>query len=150
MANPNIDPIYAKSGEISWNSTSALFTAAMTAGNVSSFDGTDANIKLIWTADATNGGYLDHVRARCCSLSGASAASVLRLFVNNGSTPATAANNVLFDELGLPATTNTIVAATAPQILVFKIMYPIGYRLYGGLGTAVTTGWAVSAVSGKY
>ena len=122
----------------------------MTAGNVSSFDGTDANIKLIWTADATNGGYLDHIRARCAALSGTSTASVLRLFVNNGSTPATAANNVLFDELGLPATTNTIVAATAPQILMLKIAFDPGFRIYAGLGTAVTTGWAVSAVGGKY
>lgn len=122
----------------------------MTAGNVSSFDGTDANIKLIWTADATNGGYLDHIRARCAALSGTSTASLLRLFVNNGSTPATAANNVLFDELGLPATTNTIVAATAPQILMLKIAFDPGFRIYAGLGTAVTTGWAVSAVGGKY
>lgn len=146
----NNDPIYTKVGNISWNSTSALFSAAMTAGNVSSFDGTDANIKLIWTADATNGGYLDHIRARCAALSGTSTASVLRLFVNNGSTPATAANNVLFDELGLPATTNTIVAATAPQILMLKIAFDPGFRIYAGLGTAVTTGWAVSAVGGKY
>ena len=83
-------------------------------------------------------------------MSGTSTASVLRLFVNNGSTPATAANNVLFDELGLPATTNTIVAATAPQILMLKIAFDPGFRIYAGLGTAVTTGWAVSAVGGKY
>lgn len=146
----NNDPIYSRRGNIGWNSTSALFSAAMTAGNVSSYDGTDANVKLIWTADATNGGYLDHVRARCAGLTGTSAASVLRLFINNGSTVATAANNCLFDEMGLPATANTVVAATAPAILVVKIAFPLGYRLYGGIGTAVTSGWAVSAVGGDY
>lgn len=146
----NNDPIYTKVGDIAWNSTSALFSTAMTAGNVSSYDGTDANIKLIWTADATNGGYLDHVRARCCAITGTSAASVLRLWINNGSAVGTAANNVLFDELTLPATANTIVAATSLIMGVYKLAFPIGYKLYGGLGTAVTTGWAVSSIGGKY
>lgn len=146
----NNDPIYSKAADTQWNSSSALFASAMTAGNVSSYDGTDANVKLLFTADATNGGYLGHLRAKCCALTGTSAASVLRLFLNNGSTNATAANNVLIDELGLPAVANTIVAATPTLILPLNFAIPAGYRIYGGLGTAVTTGWAVCIVGGKY
>lgn len=146
----NSDPIYSKVGDIQWSGTSALFTSAMTAGNVSSFDGTDANIKQIFLADATNGGYVQRIRAKCCALTGTSAASVLRIWINNGSTNATAVNNVLVGEVGLPAVTNTVVAATPDVELTLNIALPAGYKLYAGIGTAVTTGWAVTVIGGKY
>lgn len=146
----NTDPIFSKVSDIQWNSASALFASAMTAGNVSSYDGTDANIKLLFTADATNGGFVQQIRAKCCALTGTSAASVLRFFLNNGSTPATAVNNVFIGEVRLPAVANTVVAATPEIIYTLNIAIPPGYRLYAGLGTAVTTGWAVTAIGGKY
>jgi hypothetical protein len=146
----NNDPIYSKVADIQWNSTSALLTSAMTAGNVSSYNGTDANAVLLFTAEANNGGFVQKVRAKCCALTGTSAASVLRLFLNNGSTPSTAANNALIGEFSLPAVANTIVAATPDVEYALNIALPPGYRIYGGLGTAVTTGWAVSVIGGKY
>jgi hypothetical protein len=146
----NTDPIFTKVADIQWNSSSALLASAMTAGNVSSYNGTDANAVLLFTADATNGGFVQQVRAKCCALTGTSAASVLRLFLNNGSTPGTAANNVLIAEVALPAVANTVVAATPDIVLTLNIPLPPGYRLYGGLGTAVTTGWAVTVIGGKY
>lgn len=146
----NTDPIFSKVSDIQWNGTSALLASAMTAGNVSSYNGTDANAVLLFTADATNGGFVQQVRAKCCALTGTSAASVLRLFLNNGSTPGTAANNVLIGEVALPAVANTIVAATPDIVYTLNIAIPPGYRIYGGLGTAVTTGWAVSVIGGKY
>ena len=146
----NNDPIYSKVADIQWNGTSALLASAMTAGNVSSYNGTDASAVLLFTADATNGGFVQKVRAKCCALTGTSAASVLRLFLNNGSTPATAANNVLIGEVSLPAVANTIVAAAPDIEYTLNMALPPGYRIYGGLGTAVTTGWAVSVIGGKY
>jgi hypothetical protein len=146
----NSDPIFTRVGDIQWSGTSALFASAMTAGNISSFDGTDANIKLIFTADATNGGYVNRLVAKCCALTGTSAASVLRVWINNGSTPATAVNNVLVGDVGLPAVANTVVAATPDVVLTLNIPLPPGYRLYAGIGTAVTTGWAVAVIGGKY
>lgn len=146
----NNDPIYSKVADVQWNASSALFASAMTAGNVSSYDGTDANAKLLFTADATNGGFVQQVRAKCCALTGTSAASVLRLFLNNGSTPATAANNVLIGEMALPAVANTVVAATPDIVYPLNIAIPPGYRIYAGLGTAVTTGWAVTVIGGAY
>lgn len=146
----NSDPIYTRVSDIQWNATSALLTSAMTAGNVSSYNGTDANVALLFTADATNGGYVQRVRAKCCALTGTSAASVLRLFLNNGSTNGTAANNVLIGEVGLPAVANTVVAATPDIEYTLNMAIPPGYKIYGGLGTAVTTGWAVSVIGGKY
>lgn len=146
----NNDPIYSKVADIQWNGTSALLTSAMTAGNVSSYNGTDANVALLFTADATNGGFVQKVRAKCCALTGTSSASVLRLFLNNGSTNGTAANNVLIGEVSLPAVANTVVAATPDVEYTLNIAIPPGYKIYGGLGTAVTTGWAVSVIGGKY
>ena len=146
----NNDPIYTKVGDIQWNSTSALLSSAMTAGNVSSYNGTDANVVLLFTADANNGGYVHRVRAKCCALTGTSAASVLRLWANNGSTPATAANNLFLGEVSLPAVANTVVAATPDIEYMINMALPPGYRIYGGLGTAVTTGWAVGVIGGKY
>lgn len=146
----NSDPIYSKVGDIQWSGTSALFSTAMTAGNVSSYDGTDANIKQIFSADATNGGYVQRIRAKCCALTGTSAASVLRIWINNGSTVATAVNNVLVGEVGLPAVSNSVVAATPDVELTLNIALPAGYKLYAGIGTAVTTGWAVTVIGGKY
>lgn len=146
----NTDPIYSRSADCQWNATSALFSAAMTAGNVSSYDGTDANVKQIFSADATNGGYVQRIRAKCCALTGTSSASVLRIWLNNGSAVGTAANNVLIGEIGLPAVSNTVVAATPDIEYTLNMAIPAGYKLYAGLGTAVTTGWAVSVIGGKY
>ncbi len=150
MATPNTDPIFSKVADVQWNATSALFTSAMTAGNVSQFDGTDAAAKLIFTADATNGGYVQKIRAKCCAITGTSAASVLRIFLNNGSAVGTAANNCLIGDVALPATVYTIAAASPDIEYALNIAIPPGYKLYAGLGTAVTTGWAVSVLGGKY
>lgn len=146
----NFDPIYTKVADIQWSGTSALFATAMTAGNVSAFDGTDANAKLIFTADATNGGFVQRIRAKCCAVTGTSAASVLRIWINNGSTPGTAVNNVLIGEVALPATAYTIAAATPDIEYPLNIALPPGYKLYAGIATAVTTGWAVTVIGGKY
>jgi len=146
----NTDPIYSKVGDIQWSATSALFATAMTAGNVSSYDGTDANIKSIFTADATNGGYVQRIRAKCAALTGTSAASVLRIWVNNGSTAGTAVNNVLIGEVSLPAVSNTVVAANPDIEYPLNIALPPGYKLLAGIGTAVTTGWVVAVFGGKY
>jgi hypothetical protein len=146
----NTDPIFSKVGDIQWSGTSALFATAMTAGNVSSYDGTDANIKQIFSADATNGGYVQRIRAKCAALTGTSAASVLRIWINNGSTVATAVNNVLIGEVALPAVANTVVAATPDIEYPLNIALPPGYKLYAGIGTAVTTGWVVTVIGGKY
>lgn len=146
----NSDPVYSKVADIQWNSGAALVTAAMTSGNVSGFDGTDANVKLLFTADATNGGFVAQIRAKCCAITGTSAASVARFFLNNGSTNATAANNCLIGEISLPAVAYTIAAATPDVVYTLNIPIPPGYKIYVGLGTAVTTGWAFSVIGGKY
>lgn len=145
----NNDPIYTRVSDIQFAATNPI-TSAMTAGNISAYNGTDANAVLIYTADATNGSYVQKVRLKCGAISGTSAASVMRFFVNNGSTNGTAANNGYIGEMALPVVTVSASAATAEVEYILNLPLPPGYRLYAGLGTAVTTGWHVVVIGGKY
>lgn len=145
MAAVNTDPIYSKVGDVSNNTTTGmnqLITAA-----AADYTGVSANNSLIFTADATNGGFVQRIRLKA---GGTNVASVMRIYINNGSTPTTAANNVFYGEISLPATTAIATAAT------IEIDYPLGFainpgfRIYMGLGTAVAAGWVACVVAGKY
>jgi hypothetical protein len=135
----NTAPIYSKAANASWNVNNIL--AANTAK-----DGTGA-VELIWTADATNGGYLDSIRIEP---KGTNVATVMRFFLNNGQPNATAANNSLMAQVGLAATTLSEVAAIPGATLPVQRMLPLGTRIYAVLGTAVAAGFAVTGYGGNY
>ena len=136
----NAVPIFSKSANVSWNTT------ALTAANTAK-DGTGI-VTTIWTADATNGGYLDKIRIRPL---GSNVATVMRFFVNNGLTNAIAANNSLgLDEVGLAATNLSEVAAIAGAVLPVNQVFPLGYKINAVIGTAVAAGFAVTAFGGNY
>lgn len=126
--------------------------ATLTAVNATAsknHDGTgtlDTEIFEIFEAGAS-GGYVESVKA--LSL-GTNTASVLRVFLNNGSTNGTAANNSLIAEAALPETTITELAASADVEILLGISIPAGYKLLACLGTAVATGWQVSALGADY
>src|SRR5215813_3137302 len=95
----NIDPIYSRAGLIGRGGTSATFTQSSSTANTA-FDGTGTLGTNIWEAfiaDATNGSYLRSIVAKVTA-TGAGSATVLRLFINNGSTNGTATNNALYKE----------------------------------------------------
>lgn len=139
----NTTPIYSKIGDVQWGTISAANTAK---------DGT-GTVVTIFIADATNGGRVERIRIKHL---GTNVATVLRLFINNGSTNATAANNTLVAEVTLPATTNVETAAVTLQELptaadvILPIALPPGYKLNVTLGTAVAAGYQVTAIGGKY
>ena len=141
----NIDPIYSKQGDVSNNGTTGMNQMVLNAAN--DYTGIDADVSLIFTADTTNGGYIHRIRFKA---GGTNTASVARIYINNGSTPSSAANNEFYGEVSLPATTATATAATV------EIDYPMGFainpgfRLYFGLGTAVAAGWVATVIAGKY
>jgi hypothetical protein len=132
---------------ISWASVDD--NSGATAGPLLSantaMDGTGF-VAPVFTA-GTNGSYLQRLIARPV---GTNVASVLRVFVNNGSTNATQANNVLIGELTLPATTATAVAAMQPVELPLNFALPAGYVINVTLGTAVAAGYRVSLIGGNY
>lgn len=134
----NTTPIFTRVGDIQWESASAANTTT---------DLTTGTSYLIFTSDATNGGYVQKIRFRSM---GTNVATVARVWINNGSTTATAANNTLFDEISLAATTVSQTSALAVYEIPMNIALPPSYRLYVTLGTAVAAGYDVTTIAGKY
>lgn len=145
----NSDPVFTRISDIQFAATNPI-TGAMTAANISGYNGTDAAVVLIYTADATNGSFVQRVRLKCGAITGTSAASVMRFWVNNGSANSSAGNNGYIGEIALPVVTYSISATTVELDYVLNLPLPPGYKLYAGLATAVTTGWHVTTIGGKY
>lgn len=135
----NTKPIYSKGPDVQWGAT-ALATANTAK------DGT-GTVLTVFTADATNGGRVEKVRIRAI---GTNVATVLRVFINNGSTNATAGNNILYTETTIAATTLSEVAALADNEIVLALPLPAGYKINITIGTTIAAGVMVSAVGGKY
>src|SRR5580658_5173308 len=104
----NTNPIFTLVPDIQWGSVDDNSSA--TAGPILSantaMDGT-GYVTPVFTAGA-NGSYVSQIIARPV---GTNIATVLRVFINNGSSNATQANNVLFTEITLPATTANAAGA---------------------------------------
>ena len=120
------------------------FVNGVSAANTAK-DGT-GTVDFIFTAGA-DGAFVQKLKIRP---RGTNVATVMRVFLNNGGANTTATNNILYDEVGLPATTNTEVAAIVGNELPMNIALPAGWRIFVTLGTAVAGGYAVSAVGGDY
>jgi hypothetical protein len=135
----NNNPIYSRVGDMQWGS------AAITAANTAK-DGT-GTVTTIFTADATNGGYAQKITF-CAA--GTNVQTVARVFINNGSTNTTAANNILKAEITLAATTLSEISAQPPFVLPLNWTLPPGYKINVTLGTAVAAGFYVSVDGGKY
>ena len=136
----NNQPIFSKIGDIQWSGASA--SAANTTKDM-----TTGTTYSVFTADATNGGYVQRIRFRPL---GTNAATVARIWINNGSTTSTAANNILFDEVSLAASTISETRATSLTELPLNFALPPGYKIFVTLGTVVAAGYAVSVIGGKY
>ena len=91
--------------------------------------------------------YIDRVVLRAA---GSNVATVARLFINNGETHSAAKNNILFAEKALAATTLDEAAAFADNVINIDLWLPFGHRLFIVLGTAVASGYYVTAVAGDY
>lgn len=101
----------------------------------------------IFTGKAVDGSRLDFIKVRPL---GTNVATVVRIWLNNGSATGTAANNSLYLERSLTATTVSETAELADIVLPLNISIPAGYRIYATFGTAVAAGFHVTAVGGDY
>lgn len=139
----NKEPIYTRTADIQWIGS---MTAANTNTNIAS--GTSY---LAYTADATEGGFVYQVRLKA-SPGNNTAATVLRVWINNGSTTGTAANSTFHGELSIPATSNTATAALPDFVYPMNIALPAGYRIYLTLGTAPggSGEFQATTIGGKY
>lgn len=149
MAAINQQPIYTKQGEVSANAgivTTAAMASTLTTA-AADYTGISASNKLVFTADATNGGYVQRIRFKAL---GTNVATVARIYINNGGVNTVAANNSFYGEQSLPATTIIATAGTADIDYPLNMAINPGFTIYVGLGTTVAAGWAVSAIGGKY
>jgi hypothetical protein len=141
----NTAPIFSKAGDVSKDAATGMAQGITSAA--ADYDGAGANNVLVFTADATNGGFIQRLRFKA---KGTNVATVMRVYINNGSTPGTAANNAFYGEISLPATTASATAATAEIDYPMGFALPPGFRIYVGLGTAVAAGWVVTPIAGQY
>jgi hypothetical protein len=135
----NTSPIFSIAADIQW------VNGAITAANTTT-DLTSGTIYAIFTAGA-NGSYIQRIRFRHL---GTNVATVARVWINNGSTTGTAANNTLWDEITLAANTVSQVAASINYELPFSFALPAGYVIYVTLGTAVAAGFRATVIGGDY
>lgn len=104
----------------------------VTANNT--LDLTSGTSYLAFTAGA-NGAYLSFARIKANPANN-TAATVMRFWLNNGSTLNTSSNSFFIGEISLPATTASASAALADWIYPLGFAIPAGWRLYVTVGTA--------------
>lgn len=134
----NTTPIFVKQPNIQWITTGVNANTA--------FDGT-GTVATVFTADATNGSKVEQITF---THMGTNIATVVRIFVNNGSTNATAANNALVYELTMAANTASQTAASVQVVAPLNLYLKPGYKINVTIGTAIASGIMVCAQGGDY
>ena len=143
----NNDPIYSRTCAISTRTAAALGVAS---NRTSTYDGTNATTdKILFTADATNGGYVQRIRFKAL---GTNVVSVARIYLNNGAAQTTATNNLFYGEISLPATTASTNAATVDIDYPLNMALPAGFTIIVGVSAAadLASGWTAGVIAGKY
>ena len=138
----NTSPIFSAKGSIQWN------PAILTAANAAK-DGT-GTVATVATGNAAGNAAGNLIQKLVARALGTNVATVLRVFINNGSTNATALNNSLIAELTLPATTLSEVAAQPDYVLPLDLILPAGFKINCTIGTAVAAGYALTVMGGEY
>lgn len=142
----NTQPIFPLTPKVSW--------ATLTGANIAK-DGT-GNVATIFTA-GVDGSRIDQIKVRPL---GTNVATVLRFFVNNGSTNATATNNSLIHEVTIAASTVSETAALADYNVTITVntsetippipYLPANYKINATIGTTVSAGLQVTVHGGDY
>jgi hypothetical protein len=136
----NTSPIFPLTAKTTWVNAAGLTantTTDLTSGT---------NYPSGYTAGA-NGSRVDFVRARAL---GTNVQTCLRVWINNGLTTATAANNTLFYEASFASTTVSQSSAQVDNIIPINVSLPSGYVIYFTFGTAVAAGYDLITVGGDY
>lgn len=108
-------------------------------------DGT-GTVSSLFTAGA-NGARVDKIRLKAL---GTNVGTVVRIFLNNGSTNTVATNNSLISEMTLAATTASSTVANPDVFLFLDVALPPTYTLLATLGTTVAAGWQLTVEGGNY
>jgi hypothetical protein len=152
MPGPNSEPIFSRVADIQWEES--ITATAVTANN--NMDLTvSGTIYEVFVADATNGGFVRNARVKV-GPGQSTSASVVRFWLNNGSSAtAASANSALIGELGLPATTTSASAPQADFDYGLNMALPPGYKIFVTVGSTLVSGAStpeltVTIFGGKY
>jgi hypothetical protein len=139
----NSNPLFLLTPKMAWGTVTTANTA---------MDGT-GTVVTIFTG-GTNGSLVKEIRMVPL---GSNTQSPVRIFINNGSTNATPANNSLFYDTTMATVTGSNTTALLPQVItpgnglpMDGLFVPNGYKLNVTIGTTVATGIAVAALGGDY
>lgn len=141
----NVQPIFPLTPKVSWGTVATANTAK---------DGSGTMVTA-FTA-GVNGSKIDQIKVRAL---GTNVATVLRFFLNNGSTNATAANNTLIHEVTIAATTlsetsaladNDITITKGSDVVVPIPYLPAGYKINVAVGTTIAAGLQVTVHGADY
>jgi len=145
----NTTPIFPLTPKTSW--------ARVTATNNTS-DLTSGVVYEVFSADALptgSGARIDQIKIRPV---GATSQTVIRLWVNNGSTTTVAANNSLIHEQTISLTTASATSAQTDYLVTVTVnttdtvppipYLPAGYKIYATTGTGASV--QVTVHGGEY
>lgn len=143
----NTQPIFPLTPKVSWGT--------LTNSNILK-DGTGTTVSTIFTAGA-DGSRIDQIKIRPL---GTNSATVVRFFINNGSTNATATNNSLIHEVTIAATTVSEIAAQTDYNVTITVntsetIPPIPYlqanhKINVTIGTTASAGLQITVHGGDY
>lgn len=121
--------------------------------------GTAGQKAVVFSAVGTATGFgarIDQIKVKAL---GSNVATVMRFFVNNGSSNTTASNNFLIFETTLAITTSSNTTALLDNNITITVgsetrpvipYIPAGYNVFVTLGTAVAAGFQVTIHGGEY
>lgn len=125
------------------------FSTIVAANANTALDGTGTTSTL-FTAGA-NGSFAQILYVKSNTTTATTNGATLRLFVNNGSSSGTAANNSFFREYTLTTVTASNSSATINFEFPLNLQLPADYVLLGTIAVmASSTGFAFTVVGGNY
>jgi hypothetical protein len=148
----NTDPVYSKASDV--QGSTLITTAASVVYDISGTIGTD--IYKAWTADATNGGFVQRLRFKYAgnttTTSNAAVAKIWLSSVTSG-TPTIGTQAWFLDEIALPATgTLTTTATNAVYDVPLNFAVPAGWCICVKITVSqpANFGWMCTVIAGKY
>jgi hypothetical protein len=137
------NPIFTRQPQVEW-------VESVIAANTN-VDITSGTSYLVFTADATEGSWLEEIRVKANPAAN-TAATVVRFWLVQGDHTAASANSSIIDDLGLPATTASNTAPTPTFSLPIRRGLEPGQTIRATLGTAPggSGEFTITAFGGRY
>lgn len=142
----NKEPIYSLKPNVTTGGAGTFTFAPSMTTAAADYTGVSTNNILVHTAGA-DGSFVDKIGFKAL---GTNVGSLVRIYLNNGSTNTTATNNTLIAEVALPSTTASNTVVTQEIFFPLNLRLDATFKIYVGLATTVAAGWTPVCYSGQY